>query len=78
MTGASQRNWANGGADVVLLPGDPEGERHLLLDPRTSGGLSIARGRAAEIVQSIREAGSPASRSIGAREAGASKAGSLP
>ena len=32
MTGASQRNWANGGADVVLLPGYPR-VAHLLPDP---------------------------------------------
>ena len=74
VTGASQRNWASYGADVLLPPGCPEWQRHLLTDPQTSGGLLVAcaRERAAEIVQSIREAGYPATRLIGAAETGAS------
>jgi selenide, water dikinase len=59
---------------VLLPPGFPAWQRHLLTDPQTSGGLLVAcaRARAAEIVQSIREAGYPATRLIGAAETGAS------
>ena len=42
VTGASGRNWASYGAEVVL-PGDfPPESRALLSDPQTSGGLLIA------------------------------------
>lgn len=42
VTGASGRNWASYGAEVVL-PGDfPDESRALLSDPQTSGGLLIA------------------------------------
>ena len=42
VTGASGRNWASYGAEVVL-PGDfPAESRALLSDPQTSGGLLIA------------------------------------
>lgn len=42
LTGASGRNWAGYGADVVLPDGFPEAERGLLTDPQTSGGLLVA------------------------------------
>ena len=75
VTGASQRNWASYGTDVLLPPNCPEWQRHLLTDPQTSGGLLIAcaRERAGEIVQSIREAGYPRAGLIGAAETGASR-----
>ena len=42
VTGASARNWASYGADVVLPEGAPDHLRALLTDPQTSGGLLIA------------------------------------
>jgi len=42
VTGASARNWAGYGADVVLAPDVGEVERALLTDPQTSGGLLVA------------------------------------
>jgi selenide, water dikinase len=41
VTGASNRNWAGYGADVVLRNGD-DVERVLVTDPQTSGGLLVA------------------------------------
>ena len=41
-TGASARNWAGYGSDVVLGPNLGEAERALLTDPQTSGGLLVA------------------------------------
>ena len=75
VTGASQRNWVSYGTDVLLPPGCPEWQRHLLTDPQTSGGLLVAcaRERAAETVQSIRAAGYPAACVIGAAETGAGR-----
>jgi selenide,water dikinase len=75
VTGASQRNWASYGHDVVLPAGLPEWQRHLLADPQTSGGLlvSCAPDRAAALVQSINEAGYKSARVIGEAVAGAPK-----
>lgn len=42
VTGASGRNWASYGADVVLPEGAADEQRALLTDPQTSGGLLIA------------------------------------
>ncbi|HEX5862934.1 MAG TPA: selenide, water dikinase SelD [Casimicrobiaceae bacterium] len=41
-TGASNRNWAGYGKDVVLAGGVDEAARALLTDPQTSGGLLVA------------------------------------
>jgi selenide, water dikinase len=41
-TGASARNWAGYGNDIVLGPDVGEAERALLTDPQTSGGLLVA------------------------------------
>lgn len=41
-TGASKRNWASYGEDVLLPEGMPDWQRTLLCDPQTSGGLLIA------------------------------------
>ena len=67
VTGASHRNWASYGHDVVLPAGLPEWQRHLLSDPQTSGGLlvSCAADRAAEVLQSINAAGFKSARLIG-------------
>jgi selenide,water dikinase len=75
VTGASHRNWASYG-DQVLLPTDyPEWQRHLLTDPQTSGGLLIACApeRGAAIARSIREAGYPAAQVIGHAKSGAAR-----
>ena len=42
VTGASGRNWASYGAEIVLPEGFAEIERALLCDPQTSGGLLVA------------------------------------
>jgi selenide,water dikinase len=47
VTGASGRNWAGYGADVVLPPGFAAQDQALLTDPQTSGGLLVACDAAA-------------------------------
>ncbi len=42
MTGASERNWAGYGHDVVLPQGFDPVDRALLTDPQTSGGLLVS------------------------------------
>ena len=42
VTGASGRNWAGYGADVVLPDGFDPADRALLTDPQTSGGLLVS------------------------------------
>ena len=42
VTGASGRNWAGYGSDVVLPDGFAAEDRALLTDPQTSGGLLVA------------------------------------
>jgi selenide,water dikinase len=42
VTGASGRNWAGYGADVLLPDGFGDTERALLCDPQTSGGLLVS------------------------------------
>jgi selenide,water dikinase len=42
VTGASGRNWAGYGADVLLPEGFAAEDRALLTDPQTSGGLLVA------------------------------------
>jgi selenide,water dikinase len=44
VTGASGRNWAGYGHDVVLGSQLGDVERNLLTDPQTSGGLLVACG----------------------------------
>jgi selenide,water dikinase len=44
-TGASTRNWASYGPDVLLPAEMPAWQRTLLCDPQTSGGLLIACAR---------------------------------
>jgi selenide,water dikinase len=72
VTGASKRNWASYGHEVVLPPGLEEWQRHLLTDPQTSGGLLVACApEAAEMVLGeIVAAGYPSARIIGRVEAG--------
>lgn len=42
VTGASERNWAGYGQDVVLSPALSSVDKTLLTDPQTSGGLLVA------------------------------------
>jgi selenide,water dikinase len=72
VTGASHRNWSSYGAAVTLPEGCPDWRRHLLTDPQTSGGLLVActAARAADIVQSIRQACYPAAQIVGRADTG--------
>ncbi|MGU3538472.1 selenide, water dikinase SelD [Methylobacterium sp. A54F] len=72
VTGASHRNWAAFGAEVVLPPAFPDWRRHLLTDPQTSGGLllSCAPARASEIRDRIRAADYPSAAIVGRLEDG--------
>lgn len=58
-TGASTRNWASYGAEIVLPDGTPEWKQKLLCDPQTSGGLlvSCAPEAAQEVLDVFRQAG---------------------
>ncbi|HEY8275731.1 MAG TPA: selenide, water dikinase SelD [Methyloceanibacter sp.] len=66
-TGASGRNWASYGEQVVLPPELPTWQRTLLTDPQTSGGMLVAcaPGRAASIHATIKDAGYPSAAIIG-------------
>ena len=58
-TGASTRNWASYGGEVVLETGMPEWQQKLLTDPQTSGGLlvSCAPEAAAQVLATFHDAG---------------------
>jgi selenide,water dikinase len=58
-TGASNRNWAGYGKDVVLADGLDDAARALLTDPQTSGGLLVACAPEAvgEVLAVFREEG---------------------
>ena len=66
-TGASGRNWASYGEQVMLPPELPAWQRTLLTDPQTSGGLLVAcaPGRAASVLADIKNAGYPNTVNIG-------------
>jgi selenide,water dikinase len=72
-TGASVRNWASYGEDVVLPPEFPQWRRALLTDPQTSGGLLVACAteQAESIHSEIEAAGYPSARIIGSVSSGA-------
>jgi selenide, water dikinase len=72
-TGASARNWASYGENVMLDAGFPEWQRHLFTDPQTSGGLLIAceQSRAATVLQQIRDDGYRFASVVGQVENGA-------
>ncbi|MFH5926576.1 selenide, water dikinase SelD [Roseomonas xinghualingensis] len=71
-TGASERNWASYGEQVILPDGLPAWERKLLTDPQTSGGLLIACApeQAPGILERIKAAGYPLARLIGSAAPG--------
>ncbi len=72
VTGASHRNWASYGANIMLPIGLAEWQQHLLTDPQTSGGLlvSCTPDRAQDILQTIQNDGYSFARIIGRVEAG--------
>ncbi|WP_407158230.1 selenide, water dikinase SelD [Bradyrhizobium sp. STM 3557] len=73
ITGASGRNWASYGEQVVLPPLLQDWQRALLTDPQTSGGLLIACApdRAQALRASIKGAGYPRASIIGSVAEGA-------
>lgn len=72
VTGASHRNWDSYGREVELPAGLPDGRRHILTDPQTSGGLLVACApeRAEEICQTVVAAGYPRAGVVGRVEEG--------
>ncbi|WP_028312685.1 selenide, water dikinase SelD [Derxia gummosa] len=73
ITGASGRNWASYGAEVVLSEGLPAVARDLLTDPQTSGGLlvSCAPEAVEEVLGVFRAEGFARAAVVGRVEAGA-------
>jgi len=67
VTGASNRNWASYGADVMLPSGFAEEDRALLTDPQTSGGLlvSCAKSSLEEVLAVFRRHGFDSVAAIG-------------
>ncbi|ULB11588.1 selenide, water dikinase SelD [Cereibacter azotoformans] len=67
VTGASGRNWDSYGAGVALPEDFPPGERALLTDPQTSGGLlvSCAEDAVAEVLAIFARHGFEAATEIG-------------
>jgi selenide,water dikinase len=74
-TGASGRNWASYGEQVVLPQELLTWERTLLTDPQTSGGLLVAcaPARAASFLADIKNAGYPNAAIIGSVAEGKSE-----
>jgi selenide,water dikinase len=72
ITGASERNWASYGQQVVLPAALPAWQRALLTDPQTSGGLLVAcQADQAEAIRAVIEAaGYPRARIIGSVKPG--------
>ncbi len=75
VTGASGRNWASYGEDVVLDAALGEAERALLTDPQTSGGLLVACAPQAvdQVLALFRQQGFARAGVIGRLSAGAAK-----
>jgi selenide,water dikinase len=73
VTGASGRNWAGYGADVVLPDAFGADDKALLTDPQTSGGLLVSCDAAAvaEVIAIFRRHGFASAAEIGQVEAGA-------
>jgi len=68
VTGASGRNWAGYGAEVVLPDAFPATDRALLTDPQTSGGLLVScdAGAVDDVLAVFRRHGFDAAAEIGA------------
>ncbi|CAN5229384.1 selenide, water dikinase SelD [soil metagenome] len=71
-TGASTRNWASYGDNVLLPDGYAEWRRDLMTDPQTSGGLLVAvhPDRSESVIELIRAAGFDRAMVVGRVEAG--------
>jgi selenide,water dikinase len=74
-TGASSRNWASYGADVVLAPGLEEWQQKIVTDPQTSGGLLVACSpeSAGDVLAAFHADGFAQAVQIGALATGAAK-----
>jgi selenide,water dikinase len=74
-TGASKRNWASYGGDVVLPADMPAWQQSILTDPQTSGGLLVACAPEAteQVLQIFRQQGFHYAARIGEVTAGTSK-----
>ncbi|MDT6964088.1 selenide, water dikinase SelD [Cupriavidus sp. SZY C1] len=72
VTGASRRNWASYGHDVVLGAGVSDVQQALLTDPQTSGGLLVtcAPSAADAVLRCFRQAGFGHAAQIGIMTAG--------
>jgi selenide,water dikinase len=72
-TGASGRNWAGYGKDVVLPAGFAEWKQKMLTDPQTSGGLLVACDPAIadDVIAAFRRDGFAEAARIGTMQAGA-------
>jgi len=75
VTGASDRNWAGYGADVVLPSGFAAPDKALLTDPQTSGGLLVSCEPAAvdAVIQTFRRHGFEQAVVIGSVQAAQAK-----
>ncbi len=74
-TGASGRNWAGYGKDVIIPEDFPAWQRNLLTDPQTSGGLlvSCAPGAVEEVLRIFRAQDFSHAAVIGEMAAGSAK-----
>ncbi len=72
VTGASERNWASYGADILLPAGISKAQQALLSDPQTSGGLLVACAPEleAEVLACFRQGGFAQAATIGRMTAG--------
>ena len=72
VTGASERNWAGYGHDVMLAPAITAVQKTLLTDPQTSGGLLVSCSPAAvnEVLALFRDGGFAHAAVIGEMAAG--------
>jgi selenide,water dikinase len=71
-TGASERNWAGYGQDVVLEKDFPAWKKNLLTDPQTSGGLLVACSPDSQdkVLSLFKQQGFPDARVIGSLAGG--------
>jgi selenide, water dikinase len=73
VTGASGRNWAGYGHDVVLPAGFADADQALLTDPQTSGGLLVSCDPAVanDVIALFKQEGFESAAIVGRMEAGA-------